>query len=212
MSVLANPQSKFHNSTKAKHHGRIDVSTSGPPERARDVEVLDGAPEGSGARESGLDTLVTNLVIAESQHEAIEEQWLWPAVRNALDDGDELADQAIAQEQAGKVLLQRLEDGSPGDPDYHDALREFVKAGREHIAYEQDVARPRLAATLTRVEPDDSARDWKRGESRPNPPTSSDSADWNCAKDNGPRGRGRRPRAGRHHGARRADPPDPQIH
>ena len=77
------------------------------------LEVLDGAPEGSGARESGLDTLVTNLVIAESQHEAIEEQWLWPAVRNALDDGDELADQAIAQEQAGKVLLQRWRMAAP---------------------------------------------------------------------------------------------------
>jgi hemerythrin-like domain-containing protein len=118
------------------------------------LEVLDGAPEGSGAQKSGLATLVTNLVIAESQHEAIEEQWLWPAVRNALDDGDELADEATAQEQAGKVLLQRLEDGKPGDPDYHDALRAFVKAGREHIAYEQDVVWPRLAATLTSVELD----------------------------------------------------------
>lgn len=116
------------------------------------LEVLDGAPQGGGAHESGLDTMVTNLVIAESQHEAIEEQWLWPAVRNALDDGDELADHATAQEQAGKVLLQRLEDGSPGDPDYHDALQEFVKAGREHIAYEQDVVWPRLAAALSPAE------------------------------------------------------------
>jgi hypothetical protein len=29
-----------------------------------------------------------------------------------------LADTAIEQEQAGKRLLQRLEDGEPGDPDY----------------------------------------------------------------------------------------------
>src|ERR1700753_4506570 len=94
------------------------------------LEVLGGAPSGCRADISGLDTMVTNLVIAESQHEAIEEQWLWPTVRNALDDGDELADHATAQEQAGKVLLQRLESGRPGDPDYHDALREFLKAGR----------------------------------------------------------------------------------
>ena len=47
--------------------------------------------------------MVTNLVIAESQHEAIEEQFFWPAVREAVDNGDELADEAIAQEQEGKT-------------------------------------------------------------------------------------------------------------
>ena len=118
------------------------------------LDVLDGALEGSGAQAGGLDTMVTNLIIAESQHEAIEEQWLWPAVRNALEDGDELADHGTAQEQAGKVLLQRLEDGTPGDPDYHDALQKFVAAGREHIAYEQDVVWPRIAAALSQAELD----------------------------------------------------------
>jgi hemerythrin-like domain-containing protein len=114
------------------------------------LQVLDGAPSGSGADLSGLGTMVTNLIIAESQHEAIEQQFFWPAVREALDDGDELADQAIAQEQEGKKLLQRLEDGKPGDPDYQLALAEFVKAGREHIGYEQDVVWPKVEAAVSR--------------------------------------------------------------
>jgi hypothetical protein len=39
------------------------------------LEALDGAPEGTRAASSGLNTMVTNLVIRrESQHEAIEEQ------------------------------------------------------------------------------------------------------------------------------------------
>src|SRR5215211_8850561 len=116
------------------------------------LEVLDGAPSGSGAGVSGLKTMVTNLVIAESQHEAIEEQFFWPAVRDALDDGDGLADQAIAQEQEGKKLLQRLEDGEPGDSDYQQALQEFVKAGREHILYEQDVVWPKFEAAVSSQE------------------------------------------------------------
>jgi hemerythrin-like domain-containing protein len=114
------------------------------------LEALDGAPSGTGAQSSGLDTMVTNLIIAESQHEAVEQQFFWPAVRDALDDGDELADAAIEQEQEGKKLLQRLEDGSPGDPDYQQALQEFVKAGREHIMYEQDVVWPRFEAVVSR--------------------------------------------------------------
>jgi hemerythrin-like domain-containing protein len=112
------------------------------------LEVLDGAPVGAGAELSGLRTMVTNLVIAESQHEAIEEQFFWPAVREALDDGDQLADEAIAQEQDGKKMLQRLEDGEPGDPDYQQALQDFVKAGREHIMYEQDVVWPKFEAAM----------------------------------------------------------------
>jgi hemerythrin-like domain-containing protein len=114
------------------------------------LEVLDGAPSGSGAQSSGLDTMVTNLVIAESQHEAIEEQFFWPAVRGALEDGDELADAAIEQEQRGKKLLQRLEDGAPSQADYHEALQEFVKAGREHIRYEQEVVWPDFEAAVSR--------------------------------------------------------------
>ncbi|OBG99671.1 MULTISPECIES: hemerythrin domain-containing protein [unclassified Mycobacterium] len=114
------------------------------------LETLDGAPSGSGAESSGLETMVNNLIIAESQHEAVEEQFFWPAVRNAI--GDSLADKAIEQEQAGKKLLQRLEDGKPGDPDYHEALQEFVKAGREHIAYEQEVVWPQVEVAISREE------------------------------------------------------------
>jgi hemerythrin-like domain-containing protein len=113
------------------------------------LEVLDGAPSGSGAHSSGLATMVTNLVIAESQHEAIEEQIFWPAVRRVLEDGDALADTAIEQEQTGKRLLQRLEDGEPGDPDYQEALRDFVKVGREHITYEEDVVWPRFEEAVS---------------------------------------------------------------
>lgn len=113
-------------------------------------EVLDGAPTGSGAQASGLETMVNNLIIAESQHEAIEEQFFWPAVRKAIGDG--LADKAIEQEQAGKKLLQRLEDAHPGDADYHEALREFIKLGREHIAYEQDVVWPQVETAIDREE------------------------------------------------------------
>lgn len=116
------------------------------------LEALDGAPTGSGAHSSGLKTMVTNLVIAESQHEAIEEQYFWPAVRDALDDGDQLAEVAIKQEQTGKKLLQRLEDGAPGEPDYHQALQDFVELGREHIRFEQDTVWPKFEAAVSLAE------------------------------------------------------------
>jgi hypothetical protein len=93
---------------------------------------------------------VTNLIIAESQHEAIEEQMFWPAVRKALEDGEALVSKAIQQEQDGKKLLQELYDGTPGEADYHQALQQFITAGREHIAYEQDVVWPKFEAAVSR--------------------------------------------------------------
>jgi hemerythrin-like domain-containing protein len=116
------------------------------------LEVLEGAPSGKGSQLSGLDTMVTNLIIAESQHEAIEEQWFWPAVRRALDDGDALADKAIQQEQDGKKLLQQLKDSKPGQPEYQQALRAFVAAGREHIDFEQNEVFPKFEAAVSRDE------------------------------------------------------------
>lgn len=116
------------------------------------LEVLDGAPSGTGSRISGLKTMVTNLVIAESQHEPIEEQFLWPLVRKTLEDGDALADAAVSQEQEGKKLLQELEDAKPGQPEYQRALQAFVKAGREHIEFEQEVVWPKLEAAVPREE------------------------------------------------------------
>lgn len=91
-------------------------------------EVLDGAPRGTGAQQSGLATMVENLVIAESQHEAIEEQLFWPAVRDALDDGDELADHAISQEEAGKKLLQQLADAAR--PARRNIMRHLTNSSR----------------------------------------------------------------------------------
>jgi len=138
-------------------------------------EVLDGAPTGAGANLTGLNTMVENLIIAESQHEAIEEQFFWPAVRKALDDGDDLADTAIAQEQEGKQLLQRLEDGTPGDADYTQALKEFIAAGRAHIAFEQKMVWPRFRAAVSREELEQLGRKLEQAKkmapTRPHPDT-----------------------------------------
>ncbi|MCX0275044.1 hypothetical protein NLM24_30990 [Nocardia zapadnayensis] len=53
-------------------------------------------------------------MIAASQHEAVEEQFFWPAVRKTLPEGDELADHGLEQEESGKQLLQQIGIPKPG--------------------------------------------------------------------------------------------------
>lgn len=93
--------------------------------------------------------LAEQLVIEESKHEAVEEMYFWPAVREHLPDGDELADTAIAQEDEGKEVLNKLDKLDAGTPEFERLLAEFIRAGREHIAYEENHVWPGLRRALT---------------------------------------------------------------
>jgi hypothetical protein len=93
--------------------------------------------------------LAEQLVIEESKHEAVEEMYFWPAVREHLVGGDKLADTAIAQEQEGKEVLDKLDKLDAGHPEFEKLLAEFIRAGRAHIDYEETQVWPGLRAALT---------------------------------------------------------------
>jgi hemerythrin-like domain-containing protein len=90
-------------------------------------------PEDNAARKR----LVTELVMAESAHEAIEEQFFWPSVQHWLKEGRQLAGPALEQEQAAKRVLQELDKLEPGDSGFEILLRRAIADAREHIAYEE---------------------------------------------------------------------------
>jgi len=103
--------------------------------------------------------LTEKLIIESSKHEAAEEEYFWPTVRDRLPDGDQLADHAIAQETDGKNLLAWLEKLSPGDAEFEGLLSRYIPAAREHIGYEEDVVWPALQQVLTAAEADDLGKD-----------------------------------------------------
>lgn len=92
--------------------------------------------------------MVTELIMVESAHEAVEEQFFWPAVRTALPDGDQLAEAAIEQETAAKQVLAKLERLGPTEPEFETLLSQVIADGREHIRYEQDEVWPRLEQAM----------------------------------------------------------------
>ena len=94
--------------------------------------------------------LAEQLIIAESRHEAIEEMHFWPAVREHLPNGDELAGTAIGQEEEGKEILGKLGKLNAGTPEFERLLADFARAGREHITYEETAVWPAFRTALTR--------------------------------------------------------------
>ncbi|MDQ3900373.1 MAG: hemerythrin domain-containing protein, partial [Actinomycetota bacterium] len=90
-------------------------------------EQLEALPShstgGSAAQLSQRKSIVDMITVKLSQHEAVEEQYFWPAVREAMPDGDRWADEAIEQEQQGKDTLTALGRLEP-DTDEFDELVE----------------------------------------------------------------------------------------
>jgi hypothetical protein len=117
--------------------------------------------------------MVQQLIIEESRHEAAEEMYFWPAVRRNVEDGTDLANQALHQEQQGKELLDRLGKLEPEDGEFETLLAQFTSAGRAHIAFEETTVWPSLRLALTAQEAEQLGRQLEEGKkhapTRPHP-------------------------------------------
>ena len=90
-----------------------------------------GPAASSGASGSDLAQrrkMVQRLVIEESRHEAMEEIYFWPAVRDKVADGDKLAATAIEQEQEGKEVLDKLDKLDASEPEFERLVTTFIRA------------------------------------------------------------------------------------
>ena len=107
--------------------------------------LLSALETGPALADSGL---VAQLVIAESGHEAIEEQYFWPLVRRRVQNGPRLADEAVSQEQDAKRLLDLLErHGSDAA-----LLRQVIAISRAHIDFEEAQVWPGVRLALSQQE------------------------------------------------------------
>ena len=116
------------------------------------AELAKGPSAATGTSENQLalrKKMTQELIIEESKHEALEEIYFWPAVRQHLADGDALADEATGQEQEAKQVLAGLDKLDAGDPEFETLLAKFTAAARQHIEFEETRVWPGLRAALT---------------------------------------------------------------
>lgn len=112
---------------------------------------LEEGVSGAGATPAQLELrrqLVERLVTQESGHEAVEEMFFWPAVRERVTGGDQLALHGVGQESAAKPGLNRLNGMNPRDTRFEALLAEAIVAIREHITFEQDTVWTALRPAL----------------------------------------------------------------
>ena len=115
------------------------------------AELAKGPTMATGASEDQLalrKKMAEELIIEESRHEALEELYFWPAVRDHLESGSSLADEATGQEQAAKQVLNALDKLQAGDAEFEQLLGTFIVDAREHIEFEETQVWPLLRTAL----------------------------------------------------------------
>jgi hypothetical protein len=116
------------------------------------AELGRGPTRASGASEDQLalrKKMTEQLIIEESRHEALEEMYFWPAVRDHLASGSTLADEATRQEQDAKQVLARLDKLGSGDAEFEQLLGKFIMDAREHIEFEESQVWPLMRTALS---------------------------------------------------------------
>lgn len=94
-----------------------------------------GTAEQLAQRKSVVDMITVRL----SEHEAVEEEYLWPTVRSQLSDGDRWADGALEQEQQGKDTLTALGKLAPDTDEFDELVSQLVTQLGRHVAHEDQV-------------------------------------------------------------------------
>lgn len=104
------------------------------------LETIPGRRKGgSVAHQAQRKSIVDMVTVALSRHESTEQEYLWPKVRRVLPHGDELARQALAQEQEGKDTLTALGRLAPDTAQFDELVEQLVLQARKHVAFEDTV-------------------------------------------------------------------------
>ncbi len=115
------------------------------------AELEKGPTAATGATEDQLmlrKIMTEELIIEASKHEEIELTWLWPAVREHVPGGEQLADRGICAELEIGALLAELDKLDASQPEFEDLLSQFTQVGREHFDFEERQAWQRLRSAL----------------------------------------------------------------
>jgi hypothetical protein len=104
-----------------------------------DIQLLLAALEHSPGHAAGASQEVLRarqaaaerLVLDAARHEAAEEEYFWPAVRERLGRGNQLADEASAQEQEVSDALTRLGKLEAADDEFGELLADLIPAAED---------------------------------------------------------------------------------
>jgi hemerythrin-like domain-containing protein len=96
--------------------------------------------------------LTEQLIIAESRHEMVEEEFFWPVVRKQGPEADKLAERAVEQELKARQALAKLDRLGAAAAEFEPLLTDVIAAGLEHIEFEEQQVWPLVRQAISLAE------------------------------------------------------------
>jgi hemerythrin superfamily protein len=110
-----------------------------------ELESRQGTPE---HRRELADVVIAQLV----RHAVAEEEYVYPAARKALPDGDQIAEHEISEHSDAERTMKELESVDPSDPRFEELLSHLTSTIRHHVQDEETDLFPRLRAAVAHEE------------------------------------------------------------
>lgn len=114
----------------------------------RRVEQMFGQFQEAAASPERKQEIVNEIIRELSIHAAIEEEILYPIVREVLPDGDELAQESLQEHHQAKQVLSDLDSMSPGDAQFDQSVGRLIEDIEHHVEEEESEMFPRLQEAL----------------------------------------------------------------
>ncbi|HEU0088168.1 MAG TPA: hemerythrin domain-containing protein [Pseudonocardiaceae bacterium] len=138
------------------------------------LENMDGASGEEAKR------LTEQVVILLVQHSVAEEVHLYPATREYVPGGDEIADHELAEHEEAEQTMKRLESLTAEDADFWPTVHELIGEVRHHVQEEENNLFPKLRAACTAEQLQELGQKVERTEkvapTRPHPSAPSEGA------------------------------------
>jgi hemerythrin-like domain-containing protein len=109
---------------------------------------------GPRARKTKLD-IAKKVIAALSQHAAVEEQVLYPTIREQLPDDEDLVLEALEEHHVAKWLLSELDGMTPDDERFSAKFMVLAESVRHHVKEEEGEMFPKLRKSFTKSELND---------------------------------------------------------
>ncbi|MGH2686890.1 MAG: hemerythrin domain-containing protein, partial [Actinomycetota bacterium] len=114
----------------------------------RTVDALFRRYEG-GVQGEDKRQVVEEIIRELSIHAAIEEQVLYPAMRQAFPQGQDMVEEGIEEHDEVKETLSDLDGMDPSDPGFDPKVRSLIGDVRHHVEEEEEEMFPKLAAAVS---------------------------------------------------------------
>ena len=99
-------------------------------------------------------TIADKIIIELVRHSEAEEQAVYPAMKKALSDGEQLVEHEISEHSEAEQLMKQLDGMDPQDAQFPVLMGQLKSAIEEHVREEETDAFPRFRDAVSKDELD----------------------------------------------------------